>query len=132
MPKFDKTLPNGVALIDFSKYAPTKDVLDYKGWPARLVAQPDIAATLKIEAELESGWLPGAAELNAAPKLVDWVYIDNRGNGQGLYLQGRVTGHPDLHGQEVVIETSHLAAIDGANHKWARTLSRWYRLGRPA
>ena len=132
MPKFDKTLPNGVELIDFSHYAQPKEVLAYAGWPARLVSQPDIAATLKIEAELESGWLPGAAELNAAPKLMDWSYIDGRANGQGLYLTGRVTGHPNLNGQEVVIETSHVAAVDGATHKWARTLSRWYRLGRQA
>lgn len=44
-------------------------------------------------------------------------------------LRGRVYGHPDIEDGSR-ITTSHLAAIDGAGAEWARTMSRYYRLGR--
>lgn len=45
-------------------------------------------------------------------------------------LVGLSTGHPLLPGQDRPIHTSDLWLID-KDHGWARTLSRWYRLGRP-
>ena len=129
MATFDKTLPNGVGLYDFSVYASPKAVLSHPDWPARLVAQPDIRAAFAIEAQLEAGWLPGADELHDAPKLDEWYIADLRGRGQGVYLRGFVAKHPTFGNIRTFVETSHLVALDTASHGWARTLSRWYRLG---
>ncbi len=46
-------------------------------------------------------------------------------------LTGMATGHPRLVGQGRPIITSDLWLIS-EDRRWARTLSRWYRLGRPA
>jgi hypothetical protein len=48
--------------------------------------------------------------------------------GSKLYLTGKVTGHPLL--GERLIRTSMLIYISD-DSQWARTLSRWYRLGSP-
>lgn len=45
-------------------------------------------------------------------------------------LVGLSTGHPLLPGRGRSIYTSELWMID-EDHGWARTLSRWYRLGHP-
>jgi hypothetical protein len=45
-------------------------------------------------------------------------------------LVGLVTDHPLKPGRDRQIATSGLWAID-PSHGWARTLSRYYRLGRP-
>lgn len=46
-------------------------------------------------------------------------------------LAGRSTGHPKLQGAARPIVTSDLWLMS-KDRLWARTLSRWYRLGRPA
>lgn len=46
-------------------------------------------------------------------------------------LAGLSTGHPTLHGDNRQIATSAVWLMSG-DYTWARTLSRWYRLGRPA
>ena len=46
-------------------------------------------------------------------------------------LAGRSTGHPRLQGAARPIVTSDLWLMS-RDEIWARTLSRWYRLGRPA
>lgn len=46
-------------------------------------------------------------------------------------LAGRSTGHPRLVGEGRLICTSDLWLLS-EDRAWARTLSRWYRLGRPA
>lgn len=48
-----------------------------------------------------------------------------------LCLTGLSFGHPLLPGEARPIVTSDLCLI-ADDHAWARTLSRWYRLGRPA
>lgn len=45
-------------------------------------------------------------------------------------LLGHSTGHPLLPGEDRTICTSDLWLIS-EGYEWARTLSRWYRLGRP-
>jgi hypothetical protein len=45
-------------------------------------------------------------------------------------LMGFSTGHPELPGQGRLITTSDLWLLS-EDMGWARTLSRWYRLGRP-
>ena len=46
-------------------------------------------------------------------------------------LAGLSTGHPRLPGENRAISTSDLWLLS-EDGEWARTLSRWYRLGRPA
>lgn len=46
-------------------------------------------------------------------------------------LVGASTGHPLLPGDDRVIGTTDLWLMS-KDKDWARTLSRWYRLGRPA
>lgn len=46
-------------------------------------------------------------------------------------LAGLSTGHPRLTGENRLIGTSDLCLMS-EDRLWARTLSRWYRLGRPA
>lgn len=49
--------------------------------------------------------------------------------GHKLYLVGLSTGHPKLVGENRLISTSELMLVS-EDHTYARTLSRWYRLGR--
>jgi hypothetical protein len=49
--------------------------------------------------------------------------------GHKLYLVGLSTGHPKLVGQNRLISTSELMLVS-EDQTYARTLSRWYRLGR--
>lgn len=46
-------------------------------------------------------------------------------------LAGLSSGHPRLVGSGRPIVTSDLWLMS-ADHSWARTLSRWYQVGRPA
>jgi hypothetical protein len=72
------------------------------------------------------GAAPTARDLAAAPRLVDWrhclVPTVER------VLIGTAEGHPRLPGRRSVV-TSPLLALD-AEAGWARTVSRFYRLGR--
>lgn len=68
---------------------------------------------------------PTNRDLAHVPRIEDW----KAGTREVRVLTGRVYGHPDVaDGRRIV--TSDLYASDGAT--WARTLSRYYRLGRPA
>jgi hypothetical protein len=69
---------------------------------------------------------PETAVLKAAPILDDYMSA----LAPTPALIGRVSGHNVLPGQERVIHTSALWVVDEA-HGWARTLSRYYRLGAP-
>lgn len=71
---------------------------------------------------------PVAGELDDAPLLVDWNF-DTHPRLGGAVLRGRVYGHPNYENGSRIM-TSHLAVIDEADGAWARTLSRYYRLGR--
>lgn len=66
---------------------------------------------------------PSAALLDHAPLLERWSFATIR----RPCLIGGVTGHPLL-GDSSRIQTSELFAID-PSAGWARTLSRYYRLG---
>lgn len=71
---------------------------------------------------------PTAEELSTAPILDHWrVLIDRRPYPMPV-LWGEVTGHPKL-GTDM-ITTSRLIALD-REAGWARSVSRWYRLGNP-
>ena len=66
---------------------------------------------------------PSERMLAAAPILDDW----STALTPTTCLVGRVSGHPRL-GDRPLIRTSDLVAIDPAA-RWARTASRFYRLG---
>ena len=68
---------------------------------------------------------PTTAELAKAPLLVDWRIVLAL---SGLALTGFAAGHPHLGARAIV--TSPLWVLD-PELCWARTLSRFYRLGVP-
>ncbi|HEY8065133.1 MAG TPA: DUF6634 family protein [Methylosinus sp.] len=67
---------------------------------------------------------PAESDLAEAPILDHWVVIGRMTPA----LAGAVTGHPALGDRSII--TSDLCALDAAAG-WARTESRFYRLGRP-
>ena len=78
---------------------------------------------LRAIAAAEAG--PSETDIADAPVLSDWQAAISPGGH--VMLWGEVTNHPILGNSS--IHTSQLIAIDpGAG--WARTASRWYRLGR--
>ena len=68
---------------------------------------------------------PGPDDLAAAPLMSDWVLIRDPTYG-GAILLGVPSGHPTSRGP--VSNTSRLCGFDPVGH-WARTVTRWYRLG---
>lgn len=77
---------------------------------------------------IRQGELPQAlAGGEDAPILDRWIL----GQRQAPCLAGLSTGHPRLAGVNRAIATSDLWLMS-EDRTWARTLSRWYRLGRPA
>ena len=60
-----------------------------------------------------------------APRLEEWTPVLR---GAQLSLAGNVEGHPALGKTQIV--TSPLIHVSEGD-QWARTLSRWYRLGAP-
>lgn len=83
-----------------------------------------VAAHMPVIASAETG--PTVADLTNAPHLDHWTAM--REFTGWIVLSGDVTGHPLLRNTGIV--TSQSLGID-AKAGWARTLSRWYRLGRP-
>jgi hypothetical protein len=84
----------------------------------------DLARDLDL---LESGWMPDDRMLLAAPILERWTFI---WGGGAVCLEGLSYGHPELPGEGRLICTSPVIAMD-VDRVWARTFSRWYRLGTP-
>jgi hypothetical protein len=72
---------------------------------------------------LKAGKAPSAQELRACPLLDQWSF----GFLPAACLVGAVYQHPML-GNRPTIHTSELILIDPAK-RWARTWSRFYRLG---
>lgn len=94
------------------------DVFDYQ--LARLIALADDMR------EIRSGVPPERLAVDP-PVLERWVLA----NRPAPCLAGLSFGHPLLPGEARPVATSHLCLISD-DYSWARTLSRWYRLGRPA
>jgi hypothetical protein len=70
---------------------------------------------------------PSPDDLAHAPVLEPWIAIRDPQCG-GAILIGKQAGHPTV--QVPLISTSRLCGID-AERTWARTASRWYKLGDP-
>ena len=75
--------------------------------------------------KISAGHRPSAADLAAAPIIDAWAI----GRRTSPCLVGSVHGHPELRGPLSVTSDLWVFAPDLG---WARTLSRYYRLGRPA
>ena len=76
--------------------------------------------------DIRNGEGPCADVLASAPLIVDWHATLSP---LGLRLTGFVAGHPLLGNRPAT--TSQVWAAD-ASGKWARTLTRFYKLGIPA
>jgi hypothetical protein len=74
--------------------------------------------------ELRDGTLPEKLAGPDAPILDQWTPM----LGNNIFLVGMATGHPKLVGTDRLISTSELFLVS-EDKAWARTLSRWYRLG---
>jgi hypothetical protein len=95
---------------------------------ADFVQEMERLAALVADVErIHRGVRPEVLAGDDAPILDRWIL------GQRLVpcLAGLSTGHPELAGQNRLIGTSDLWLLS-KDRSWARTLSRWYRLGRPA
>ncbi|MBO9429629.1 DUF6634 family protein [Sulfitobacter sp. R18_1] len=87
-------------------------------------AQPHWAKKIRSAIKAADGG-PSETNLAEAPVLNYWrPHVSRHG---APILWGMVSGHPTL--ASGWITTSQLVAID-ANRGWARTASRWYKLGR--
>lgn len=87
----------------------------------------EIERLLRLVADLKmfcATKAPASSELAAAPILDRWQVTSK----PAYCLIGNVTGHPLLTGKGRRIVTSDLVLMDG-ERGWARTRSRWYRLG---
>lgn len=92
-----------------------------------LLVRPELIVSLAEDlSRLEAGDLDILGALVDAPVISDWRFTPYVTSS----LVGAVTGHPIL-GDRPFVATSGLYAID-PDAGWARTLSRWYGLGRRA
>lgn len=91
-----------------------------------ILSRETVIAGLEAARKINEGHLPTKEDLADAPTLAGWALSDQTNNL--VCLVGWVTNHPLL--EEGWITTSVLLAID-PERKWARTVSRLYRLGMP-
>ena len=85
-----------------------------------------IATAEAFVAKITGGWRPADADLRDAPLIDRWIPLITEG---GSVLLGEIAHHPIVE-PERRKATSMLLALDGSL-LWARTISRFYRLGRP-
>jgi hypothetical protein len=92
---------------------------------AEFLTRAHIDAGLDALERIKAGEEPTAADLENAPLLDFWTAHDG---GQGVvYLAGSVSGHPTL--DDGHCTTSPLLYMP-TDRTWARTISRYYRLGK--
>ena len=88
--------------------------------------QDSLTSLLDDVREIQIGRKPNPTDLSSAPLISEWSY--------GLFptrcIVGSVLGHPIL-GNRPRIRTSEIILVD-PECGWARTWSRYYRLGSPA
>jgi hypothetical protein len=94
--------------------------------PAFDFEQARLVALLSDMAMLRAG-IPPEKLATDAPLLDRWLVAHR----PAVCLLGQSTGHPLLPGVNREIVTSYLILLS-RDRTWARTLSRWYHLGRPA
>ncbi len=89
------------------------------------IPRETVAAALAELARLDAGHVPDAETLAAAPLLTEYVIEPC---AAGIRLYGVVSGHPTI--ADGWCTTSPVIAAD-KGQMWCRTVSRYYRLGRP-
>lgn len=82
-----------------------------------------LAADLAL---IGNGEGPGPSDLLGSPILQAWAEVPFA----AIRLTGTGKGHPRLGDSEIL--TTSIAVVVNETERWARTLSRYYRLGRPA
>ena len=123
MPDFDKIVRHGSSILGLKD--PDLIRLEIDAYP-RLAQErvwQDAEADLR---KLIAGWRPDITLLSRAPMIHDWRFFEIGGGWS--FLVGSVTDHPKL-GDRPMVQTSVLLAMDMSGLKWARTRSRFYRLG---
>lgn len=127
-------LPTGVLLLAEPWREPevNEEQPQARAAPGPQVRPPaDQHAALAADLErLHSGWTPDEACLDEAPVLSAWRIVQHEGEALPSLL-GLSTDHPCLGPGRRRVLTSNIVAFDGAGELWARTLSRFYRLGHP-
>lgn len=101
-----------------------------QGRPDDSLLEAETARIKRLASDMErilEGILPEAVATEEPPLLDRWIL----GNRLSPCLVGLSTGHPTLVGANRAIATSNVWLMSD-DMTWARTLSRWYRLGRPA
>lgn len=89
--------------------------------------QRDVLRLEKLLTDMKaiaSGVLPGSTQLATAPLIDHWDFAAR----SELCLVGKMTGHPHCGGPMSATSGIWVWAPELG---WARTLSRYYRLGRP-
>ena len=123
-------LPNGVIIWPQMMSMPglPAEFLDASSQDGRQHRERLRAMVVDLE-RLNAGWLPNLADLASAPLLSPWrlEWTDRAGLP---WLVGSSKGHPYLSDGRTVA-TSYVVALDGWTGLWARTISRFYKLGRP-
>ena len=89
-----------------------------------ILSREILEAGLREAARIAEGFVPGEAELAGAPVLSHWAVQAQPGGT--VRLIGVVSGHPSI--RDGWCTTSVVLAAD-INAGWARTVSRYYRLG---
>jgi hypothetical protein len=128
---FDLLMPDGVALVDVEQRMHLKDHADWLNRPVPGGGtQRERIATMRSDLErLRQGWRPLPTDLEAAPMIDQWsVRFD--GDGRLFALCGFIRSHPRIDDGRFAT-TSIIIAMDLRGLTWARTVSRFYRLGRP-
>jgi len=126
-------MPNGVLLfLDVpQRYAAEMPPEELDAVFPQLRAERErLAAALADLERLRSGWVPGEADLAGAPVLGGWQTAAQESEPMPFLVGTLRSGHPHIPAGKV-IATSSLVALDAKTHLWARTISRFYRLGRP-
>jgi hypothetical protein len=86
--------------------------------------EESLTSLLRDIRDLRVGEIPRSLDLEAAPTIDQWSY----GLTPARCIVGSVRGHPIL-GNRARVHTSELILIDPEDG-WARTWSRYYRLGK--
>jgi hypothetical protein len=85
-----------------------------------------IAGGLRAMIKLKNGEMPAEDELETAPFLDLWLFEEVEGGYRRL--GGFVTGHPTIGPGWCWTSVVLFVSPDA---RWARTISRYYRLGKP-
>ncbi|MBB5046967.1 hypothetical protein HNR60_001716 [Rhodopseudomonas rhenobacensis] len=85
-----------------------------------------VAALVDRDRIRKDGWRPGPDELDGAPLIDDYVWARDGDDPNVVVVIGVVAGSDGR-----VVATPALVEVDRESRQWVRTVTGWYRLGRP-